>query len=99
MFKRLRNYFYWYFVRKEAIRAVLARERRSAEAAKKRAEELQQERELLHEMLKVRVDVGLNAGNERSALPDTNAGGRPLNCKKEPADCRNNQPGLRHEAR
>ena len=56
MFKRLCKYLRWYFGRKEAIRAVLAEERRKTEKIKKRLEEQHQEREVLHAMLQARVE-------------------------------------------
>lgn len=55
LFRRVCNYFRWYCCRKEAIREVLAEERRKTERARKRLKEQHQEREMLNGMLRSRV--------------------------------------------
>ena len=62
MFRRLCSYLRWYFGQKEAIRAVLAEERRKTEASRKRLEELKTEREIFHAMLRTRVEGQEKAG-------------------------------------
>ena len=62
MFAGLCNYGRKYFSRKEAIRAVLARERRVTEAAWNRLEMLKEERETRNAVLRSGLEVTKKTG-------------------------------------